>query len=88
MIGHLDIKWVDGNREPQCEPNPNYPIGIDVDLSEGGAFCKASLPYPAKRCGVYVVSCEKCGASVGVTTAGRPDDPRSVKVKCGAINVQ
>jgi hypothetical protein len=77
------VKWVDGKREPQCPPNPNYPNGIDVDGSFGAArACTVALPYPAKRCGWYEVRCRACGLQVNVTTAGRVDDPRSVKVAC------
>jgi hypothetical protein len=78
----MKIEWIDREREPQCEPNPAYPNGIDLDGSNGGMACMALLPYPAKRCGLYIVECETCGARVGCTTAGRPDDPRSIKIAC------
>lgn len=77
------VTWVDRNEEPKCPPNPAYPLGIDIDLSDGAKpSCKTDLPYPAKRCGVYVVECKECGQRVAVTTAGRTDDPRSVTVAC------
>ena len=79
------VQWLDRGREPQCAPDPNFPNGKDVDASEaapGEPTCKAELPYPAKRCGVYVIECETCGVRVGVTTAGRPDDPRSARFPC------
>ncbi len=87
MIDHGKFKltWEDHGREPQCPPNPAYPDGIDVDASFGKTSCIARLPYPAKRCGLYVVECEICGIRVGITTAGRPDDPRSVKVPCNLM---
>lgn len=79
----LEVDWIDRRREPQCAPNPDYPEGIDLDCSNGAVrTCETQLPYPAKRCGVYVVRCSICGMSVGLTTAGRPDDPRSVKIPC------
>ncbi len=80
----MKIDWHDGGREAQCKSNPNYPNGIDLDPTEGTAAvtCRVELPYPAKRCGVYIIECEKCGLQVGITTAGRPDDPRSVKLAC------
>lgn len=78
----MKIEWIDREREPQCAPNPKHPNGIDVDMSGGGPSCYTELPYPAKRCGVYVVECEKCGLRVGITTAGRADDPRSAKLGC------
>lgn len=82
MSEKLSVEWIDHKRDPQCPPNPKYPLGIDVDLANGAMSCKAALPYPAKRCGVYLVRCERCRCSVAVTTAGRPDDPRSVKIPC------
>lgn len=79
----LRVEWLDGNREPQCKPDPNYPFGKDVDASNGTpASCVTPLPHPARRCGVYHVTCPDCGYSIYVTTAGRPDDPRSVRVPC------
>ena len=77
------IRWHDSGREPKCKPNPDYPRGVDADLSAGAeATCKVALDYPVRRCGAYTVHCEDCGLFVVVTTAGRPDDPRSVKLGC------
>ena len=79
----LRSEWRDSGREPQCAPNPAYPLGIDIDASDGApATCKASLPYPAPRCGLHIVRCQTCSASAAITTAGRPDDPRSIKLAC------
>ena len=78
-----DIRWIDAGREPQCPPDPAYPDGGDLDGSAGARqTCKVDLPYPAKRCGRYEVRCRDCGFAVAVTTAGRPDDPRSVTIPC------
>ena len=82
----MRVKWIDYEREPQCQPDPKFPTGVDIDASNGSAkTCTARLPYPAKRCGIYVVECVKCGKRVGATTAGRPDDPRSIKIACQEI---
>jgi hypothetical protein len=80
----LKIEWVDGGREPQCQPDPNFPNGIDIDRRSNRAApsCKADLPYPAVRCGYYLIECSKCGLRVMVTTAGRRDDPRSILMTC------
>jgi hypothetical protein len=80
----IRVTWFDHQREPQCEPNPAHPNGIDVDLraKQSARGCSADLPYPAKRCGVYLVVCEKCGYSAAITTAGRPDDPRRTTLPC------
>lgn len=83
MEQKIDVKWHDAGREPVCKPNPAYPNGVDVDGARGASSsCISLLPYPAKRCGFYEVRCGVCGASVAVTTAGRSDDPRSVKIAC------
>jgi len=76
------IEWVDSGHEPQNRPNPKYPDGIDLDMSRGGRFCEVALPYPAKRIGYYMIECSQCGLRVAISTAGRPDDPRSVKLSC------
>jgi hypothetical protein len=80
------IKWVDAGREPTQTPNPDYPEGIDIDLTKDGEpSCHTELPYPAKRCGYYYVECRVCGRNAAITTAGRPDDPRSVRLPCKVI---
>ena len=79
----FSIQWIDLGREPKCQPNSEYPLGMDVGVSdEDVATCKVALPYPARRCGLYVVHCAICGACVGLTTAGRVDDPRSLTLSC------
>lgn len=75
------VKWLDGGREPQCPPDPLYPEGVHLRCS-AREVCQVDLPYPAPRCGVYIIECETCGLRYGVTTAGRPDDPRSVQLAC------
>jgi hypothetical protein len=79
----FDIHWIDAGHESRVTPNPKYPDGIDIDISGGALMsCVIKLPYPAPRCGVYEVWCKSCGFSAGITTAGRADDPRSVRVPC------
>jgi hypothetical protein len=83
MGENFKIDWIDAGREPKCAPNPDYPEGIDLDWSLGRKpSCKVELECPAPRCGFYHVVCLACGLSVLVTTAGRPDDPRSVTFPC------
>jgi hypothetical protein len=82
-MSNIKIVWIDRGREPQCPSDPAYPDGKHVDLSGGlKKACAADLPYPAARCGYYTVQCRTCGFSVIITTAGRLDDPRSVKLPC------
>jgi len=79
----LTVTWLDRGRWPRVKPNPLYPKGVALDLSNGAArACWTALPYPAKRVGAYVIKCDVCGLVAGVTTAGRADDPHSVKVAC------
>jgi hypothetical protein len=79
----LNVTWIDRHMWPQVAPNRAYPHGIDIDLSQGAsATCETALPYPAKRIGYFMVKCDTCGQNTVVTTAGRADDPRSVKVAC------
>ena len=79
MIG---IKWIDAGGEPKVKPNPAYPDGIELDMSKGQKSCETDLPYPARRCGYYLLTCDTCGLRAVVTTAGRPDDPRRVRLAC------
>lgn len=79
----LRVSWIDGGREARCPPDPAFPKGIDLDVAAGAAkICSTLLPYPAPRCGYHEVTCADCGLVIAITAAGRPDDPRSVKVAC------
>lgn len=79
----LIAEWIDRGTDPQCAPDPAFPMGIDLDLSAGHKVsCWTALPYPAKRCGYYVITCDECGLKAIATTAGRPDDPRSARLAC------
>lgn len=79
----ISVQFLSHNRKAQCASNPFYPDGIDVDLSHGAEFtCVAELPYPAECCGILVAKCRACGANGAITTAGRRDDPRSVRLAC------
>jgi len=77
------IQWVDSKAEAEGRPNLKYPLGIDLDMSKGQKeMCLVMLPYPAKRIGYYIIECPKCDLRVSISTAGRADDPRSVKLAC------
>jgi hypothetical protein len=80
---NLTVEWIDRGREPQCAPDPRFPSGVDIDLTHGESkTCAIALPYPAKRCGYFLVRCGECGLQGLITTAGRADDPRSLKIAC------
>jgi hypothetical protein len=77
------------NRKATCAPDPAYPHGIDVDMTDGAKVaCLAMLPYPAACCGLWIVECQTCGKRAGITAAGRPDDPRSLKLACKKVTVK
>lgn len=40
-----------GRGKAQCPPNPNFPNGVKVDVSDGLIACTKDLPYPATECG-------------------------------------
>jgi len=82
-VSDFKITWIDHGREPKHPPDPAFPAGLDVDVSRDAAVtCKAILPYPARRCGYFAVLCNTCGTRVVASTAGRPDDPRSIRIAC------
>lgn len=73
-------------RKAQCSPNPDYPNGIAIDLSQGAEkACETDLGYPAPCIGTWKVECGLCGYTAIITAAGRVDDPVSVKVPCKAM---
>lgn len=83
MGRRFDIEWLDAGREPHCPPDPDYPNGKDIDAAVGARrACEVLLKYPAKRCGAYTIECRLCRLRTAVTTTGRPDDPRSVRLPC------
>jgi hypothetical protein len=78
----LSKHWISRNRKPQNPSDPRYPDGIDIDASRGQTFCSTTFPHPTAECGLWIVECDVCNQRVMLTTAGRPDDPRSLKLAC------
>jgi hypothetical protein len=78
------VHFIDSGRSPQCKADPKFPEGKDVVLAEDDAAgkCCRNVPYPAPRCGMYLVECEVCEFSALVHVDGRPDDPRTVTMPC------
>ncbi len=85
MKPDFKVEWIDLGREPKGIPDLRFPNGVALDCSDGMPSCMAELPYPAKRCGQYYVECNRCGVNAVITTAGRIDDPRSVKLPCKEV---
>lgn len=82
-MSQFEIVFLDSGREPQCLPNPKYPTGMTVELSQGAGFkCTTKIPYPSPRCGAVTIKCTKCGIKGAVTVAGRIDDPHTVILPC------
>jgi hypothetical protein len=80
----IDVVFLDSGRDPQCKPDQKYPDGMTINLAEHASqeTCTKNLPYPAPRCGIYMVTCTICGYSAALTVAGRPDDPRILTIPC------
>ena len=77
------VTFEDSGREPVCQPDPDFPDGMEIDLSRGKKpSCDFDLPYPAPRCGMMIGRCKTCGVSFGITVAGRVDDPKRVTIPC------
>jgi hypothetical protein len=81
MLTRHTIKFMSAHRKAKVAPNPAYPNGIDVDSGKSPA-CLVVIPYPAECVGTWLIECKKCGVTVAITAAGRPDDPRSLMMPC------
>jgi hypothetical protein len=82
----IKVRWASEGRKAKSPPNPAYPNGIALDLTKGQELhCPVPLKYPAPEVGTWLIACETCGFTAAVTAAGRPDDPREVKLPCKAI---
>jgi hypothetical protein len=84
----FDVQFLDAGRTAQCAPDPAFPEGRRINLASNPVVktCTRNLPYPAPRCGTYVVVCKECGYTGAVTVAGRPDDHRMITMPCwGAL---
>jgi len=80
-VEKFTIEWYDSKITSNTVPEQDSPKNILV-YDEHKLFCKISLPYPAKRCGMYVVKCNECGNVVGIPTTGKVDDPCSITINC------
>lgn len=78
----LKVDFATKGEEATQPPDPAYPHGVDIDVSDGRyPACSTVLPRVA-TIGYFVVTCDACGKKAMVTAAGRPDDPRSYKMAC------
>ena len=80
-MSEIDVKFIaSGRGKARCPSDSAHPDGIDIDATNGEEGVWVDLPYPAPECGVFVITGSDIG-NVVITVAGRPDDPRRVKVK-------
>lgn len=82
--GRHYTKWIGNGQKPTCSPDPDYPNGRSMDLTNDATpNCTVTLPhYPSDGRGVWVIGCFGCKLRIAITSAGRPDDPRTVKMAC------
>ena len=91
----IKATWLGGGGAPQAPSSPDYPKGVRVDVASNqmlryedafprvdGPTCCRELFYPAEEIGAWVIDCPVCGIRVALTAAGRPDDPRCVRLPC------
>jgi len=78
----LTVKWNSHRRKATCDADPEFPNGRVLDASQGAQSCQTALPYPAPECGYHLVYCTTCHQRTAITAAGRPDDPRSIRIPC------
>lgn len=79
------VDWVDLHRYASHPADPSYPNGSAIDVAlDAPRACRLALPSPTARCGLWVITCRVCGYSIALNTAGRADDPSSVRLPCRA----
>lgn len=77
------VDWCDGHRESTYPADAGYPNGTAIDVAlDATRACRLELPYPAARCGLWVITCRQCAFSIALSTSGRADDPRSARLPC------
>lgn len=79
--GALTATFHGDGRMPKCAPDPAYPEGKDMDMTQGFPGCAVTL-HQAPCCGTWIITCAVCNTAIGVTAAARPDDPRTIKIPC------
>jgi hypothetical protein len=79
-------EWLAAPAGAKAPPeDPDYPNGKLIEplgVAASTPACLLELPYPAPGVGHWKVTCLRCHAKVAVRTAGRKDDPHSVRVVC------
>ena len=83
----FDVVFLDSGRASECKSDPKFPEGQPINLAPNAIVktCSRNLPYPAPRCGVYLITCQTCHYRAALTVAGRPDDPCMVTIPCKGL---
>lgn len=83
QIPKFEIEYLPSKAEGIREIKPEYPNGVDVDLSAGAQdICVATLIYPAPQSGLCNVTCQNCGYQIALSVHAMADDAKSIKVPC------
>lgn len=82
--GDFKIEWIGTGQKAECPSNPKYPKGTHIDgrIDPKDPSCYVKLPYPSPCVGGYKATCNICGLIIGVTAAGRKDDPNGFEITC------
>jgi hypothetical protein len=81
-MSKFTIEFIDAEHESQSPPDAAWPEGVAlIENPEADMHCVTPLQR-APRCGVWSLTCGKCGKVTVVTVYGRADDPRAIAVAC------
>lgn len=81
-MSKFTIKFIDAECEAQSTPGPHWPEGVAlIENPEADNHCATPLDR-APRCGVWEITCSKCGKLTLLTVYGRADDPRAIAIAC------
>jgi hypothetical protein len=79
----FSVDWIDGARVATYPADPSYPDGQAIDVAlDAVRACRVELACPAAGVGLWLVVCRGCGYAITLSTAGRADDPKSVRLPC------
>ena len=80
----IDVYFIDAGHRSDERPDPAFPTGrrVNIDGPLPTALCCYNLPYPAPRCGTYVVECLECPVRHEIPVNGRSDDPYIITMPC------
>jgi hypothetical protein len=88
--GKFTVVWSSTGQKAQKPSDQRYPRGVHIDgrMNKEDPSCIVKLPYPSPCVGAYKATCEICGLVIGITAAGRRDDPKSFEITCNLHGVK